>query len=165
MSRSSDNPCLPASFYSFPSKYLLSSPLLAFREKLLAGGGTYVEEGHDSNHSSPAGAVAQPASTSSSVAPSPYANKTPASMSQKATSAGPGTGNGAPSGNATAAKSGKSVAVAENDEFSSVFGQPLKKVCKGRPCCKKKKQVEQGSDNRCVLWRTARVLVFELSFN
>ena len=28
---------------------------------------------------------------------------------------------------------------------------------------KMKKQVEQSSDNRCVLWRTARVLVFELS--
>ena len=28
----------------------------------------------------------------------------------------------------------------------------------------KKKQVEQSSDNRCVLWRTARVLVFELYF-
>ena len=26
------------------------------------------------------------------------------------------------------------------------------------------KQVEQSSDNRCVLWRTARVLVFESSF-
>ena len=25
-------------------------------------------------------------------------------------------------------------------------------------------QVEQSSDNRCVLWRTARVLVFEKSF-
>ena len=27
-----------------------------------------------------------------------------------------------------------------------------------------KKQVEQSSDIRCVLWRTARVLVFESSF-
>ena len=27
-----------------------------------------------------------------------------------------------------------------------------------------RKQVEQSSDNRCVLWRTARVLVFESSF-
>ena len=27
-----------------------------------------------------------------------------------------------------------------------------------------RKQVEQSSDNRCVLWRTACVLVFELSF-
>ena len=28
----------------------------------------------------------------------------------------------------------------------------------------KKQQVEQSSDNRCVLWRTARVLVFASSF-
>ena len=28
----------------------------------------------------------------------------------------------------------------------------------------KKEQVEQSSDNRCVLWRTARVLVYESSF-
>ena len=29
---------------------------------------------------------------------------------------------------------------------------------------KKIKQVEQSSDNRCVLWQTTRVLVFESSF-
>ena len=31
-------------------------------------------------------------------------------------------------------------------------------------CVLKKKKVEQSSDNRCVLWRTARELVFESSF-
>ena len=122
---------LPPSRRVFPLLNPSHTPrFLSLREKLLAGGGTYGEEGHDSNQSSPAGAVAQSASTSSSVAPSPYANKTPASMSQKAAASGAtGGGNGAPSGGTPASKSGKSIGATESDEFSSVFGQPLKKVC------------------------------------
>ena len=123
------------------------------RDKLLAGGGTYTGDGSESNHSSPATLPHHP-SPSSSVAPSPYANKTPASMSQKAVAAG---GGGASTGSSSSSSSSSSTVASgsntgstsssasnkestassktgkgpENDEFSSLFGTPLKKVCRG----------------------------------
>ena len=117
----------PGTHCSLIFPFLPASPN---RDKLLAGGGTYVEEGNESNHNSPAGASAVAPSPSSSVGPSPYANKTPASMSQKAAAAAAaGSGGAASTGGAAASKNAKaSGAPAENDEFSSLFGTPLKKV-------------------------------------
>ena len=60
---------------------------------------------------------------------------------------------------------GKSMGIVGRDRWLSFYAKSISmELDKGEEEEEEKEeeeQVEQSSDNRCVLWRTARVLVFE----